>query len=261
MSGHITRMSRGSRRAGRSGEQAEQHLAQHLHLTGRAVAGVHLDASRRRVEGARGRVDGGVGGDVLLQPGRAGCPPSVVVSRRSAALARLNHRAFATGTACAASSRRSRPSEASNGWPTRRWESSSARAPRPPGRRASPRAPRRDAGSHRWTSRCSPSAASSSTSVTGDAGVPEQREPRRQVDRRPGRSRSASTTRAWRCRGVGSPTSAASRRQSSGCQVRSAGRARPPAPSVSSRRSQSASRVGRCTAYDANSRASRRATA
>ena len=42
MSGHITRMSRGSS-VGSSCEQPDQHLAQHLDLAGRAVAGVHLD--------------------------------------------------------------------------------------------------------------------------------------------------------------------------------------------------------------------------
>ncbi len=48
-------------------EQAEQHLAEHLHLTGRAVAAVHLDRPVRLVMGAP-LGTGGVGAEVGLEP-------------------------------------------------------------------------------------------------------------------------------------------------------------------------------------------------
>ena len=49
------------------GEQAEQHLAQHVDLAGRAVAAVHLDGAVVVVQRPAVRPDG-VGGDVGLQP-------------------------------------------------------------------------------------------------------------------------------------------------------------------------------------------------
>ena len=56
------------------GEQPDQHFAQHLDLAVRAVAGVHLHAAVVGVEQrALGRGTGlGIGGDVGLQPRRAG---------------------------------------------------------------------------------------------------------------------------------------------------------------------------------------------
>ena len=58
------------------GQQPEQHLAQHLDLAGRAVARVHLHAAVVDVEDPAGRVDGGVGRDVGLEPGQQ--RPSVI---------------------------------------------------------------------------------------------------------------------------------------------------------------------------------------
>ena len=94
------------------GEQAEHHLAQHLDLAGRAVAGVHLDRVVVGAERAGRRVDGGVGGDVVLQPaeqGRLGRWSSLRSLGRSTV--GPDHRQRGS----AASSRRSRPSEASSG--------------------------------------------------------------------------------------------------------------------------------------------------
>ena len=66
MSGHITRMSRGSS-VGSSCKQAEQHLAQHVDLAGRTVTAVHLHGAV--VRGERAPLwPNGIGGDVGLQP-------------------------------------------------------------------------------------------------------------------------------------------------------------------------------------------------
>ena len=98
------------------GEQAEQHLAQHLDLAGRAVAGVHLDAAvvAGRAEREPGS-GGGVGGEVGLEPAeqRAGL---VRCGRPCASADRRRRSTTAASVRC--SSRRSRPSEASRGWPT-----------------------------------------------------------------------------------------------------------------------------------------------
>ena len=83
--------------------------------------------------------------------------------------------------ACAgARARPGRGRRAAGGRP-RRWESSARRgtAPEVPTRESQSAA--EGCGSHRWTSRCSPSAAEELDLGHGDSGVPEQREPRRQV--------------------------------------------------------------------------------
>ena len=88
-------------------------------------------------------------------------------------------------------------------------------------------------GSQRWTSRCSPSAPSSSTSVAGSRVWPNR-------ESRPGRSSpvppaaSAASVCSWRTSGGGSPTRDTSRRHSSACHARSSGSGS--RPSVSSPR-------------------------
>ena len=146
------------------------------------------------------------------------------------------------------SSRASRPSEPSRGWPTRAAESSSARGTCPS--RAVGASDSHSAveacGSHRWTSRSSPSALSSATSVSGSRVWPKS-------ESLGGRSRSSpplrsrATVSAWRTSGGGSPTASSSRRQRSACHLRSASRS-PPAPSERPPARQSASSAGRCTA-------------
>ena len=175
------------------GEQAEQHLAQHLDLAGRAVAGVHLD------------------GAVVGSQGRAAAGPAAL-ARRSACshwsrLSGAAARAAATGS----STRRDRAQRALElaGVAAERGQQPVAdplvgavAAPLDGTRRASPASAAHSAsegcGSHRWTSRCSPSAASSSISVDGQAGVAEERDPRGQVDARRGRRAAGSSVAACR---------------------------------------------------------------
>ena len=201
-------------------------------------------------------------GSTVAFAARSACSHDKSVPRPSVELVETRSAlASVTATVCSVrcSSRTSRPSEASSGWSTRSWERSSTRDTAP---RRSVRAVHSAAdgcGSQRCTSRCSPSALSSSTSVTGIRVCPKS-ENRDGRSIPPGRSRTTERTSRWRRWGEGWPTWATSSRHSSGCQSRSSSRAAP-VPSVSRPASHSLSRVGRCTAYDANRRASRRATA
>ena len=158
------------------------------------------------------------------------------------------------------SSRLSRPRVASRGWSATWWLVSAARSPA-----VVPAAARRAHstslgwGSQRCTSRCSARPESSSTSVTGSRVCPNsERRAGRSSDS--GRSRSRARVSAWRTFGGGASIRSTSRRQSSGCQVRSSSRPAP-RPSESLPRLQSARTVGRCTAYAAKSRDSLAATA
>ncbi len=158
------------------------------------------------------------------------------------------------------SSRASRPSEASRGCPAYVEERSSSRGTGPsvlgPARSAQSAA--EACGSQRWTSRCSPSAPSSSTSVAGSRVWPNR-------ESRPGRSSpvppaaSAASVCSWRTSGGGSPTRDTSRRHSSACHARSSGSGS--RPSVSSPRRQARTRSTRWRAYEEYSPASRWATA
>ena len=177
MSGHITRMSRGSS-VGSSCEQADQHLAQHVDLPRRAVAGVHLHRAvvRGAAACARRRVGRGVG------PRSCWSQPEQRVGRRRR---RWSLVALGRSPSVRRSSRASRPSEPSRGWPHRggRGVARARHRPLAGGRgRARPRASAEACGSHRWTSRSSPSAARSSHLGHRQPGVAEQGEPRRQVE-------------------------------------------------------------------------------
>ena len=90
-----------------------------------------------------------------------------------------------------------------------------------------------------------PSAASSSISVTGSRVCPNSDSRCGQVERPTSRS----GQRCWRaaCAGVGAPPGRPARRHSSGCQARSSP-GRPPSAVGARPSSQSASSCGRCTA-------------
>ena len=196
-------------------EQPDQHLAQHVDLAGGAVAGVHLDrpvAARRA--GAR---RSGVG--ARWRAGRAWSQPSRVSGAGGIGVALVVGRDRASSARC--SSRLSRPSEASSGWPTARPRVVVARRParRRRSARARPRAPAEACGSQRWTSRSSPTARSSSTSVTGSRVWPNS-------ESRSGRSSAGGSAAqpGQRCRraarrAAARRPAATSRRHSSGCQA------------------------------------------
>ena len=110
-------------------EQAEQHLAEHLDLTGRPVAAVHLDrpvavGEARDPAGGPCRRAGRSGAS------RAGCRGARLVATSTSV-------PWSAGPRLRWSSRWSRPSEASSGCRTRRWLSSGTTRRRArPGRRA-----------------------------------------------------------------------------------------------------------------------------
>ena len=94
----------------------------------------------------------------------------------------LNHRVSTTGCSVRCSSRTSRPSEASSGWPTRSWETSSTRGTAP--RRSVSAVPQRGGGVRQPEVHVAvlPERAEQLDLGDRDPGVPEEREPRRQVD-------------------------------------------------------------------------------
>ena len=238
----------GSVIAGAVLEQPEQHLAEDLHLPGRAVAAVHLHRPVGRVEGAALR-SRGVVSQVGLEPaeqrvGRRGRRHDLVVvgGRAEAALElalvaaergeqRVPDPAVADVVACGAPGRRGRPAAARG----RRWGGAATGAGRDGW-------PGRGAARSRWpASGCARTARSRGGRSLG-----------------PARSRSSVAVCRW-C-GCGAATVSARARHSGGCQARSPSSG-PPSPSVASPADQSTSSCGRCAAYDANRPASRRATA
>ena len=260
MSGHMTRMSRGSRvgssssRPTRTSRSTSTCRAGPWHAwtwTLRSSAARRRPARSPAVGAALARRSD------CSQPSRVwSLPcPSAGVSRLGAGAPRTS---TTRGSRVRRSSRLSRPREASRGWPTRAADSSPVRMTGPPSPARASHSAGDGCGSQRWTSRHSPSAASSSTSVTGSRVCPKR-------DNRSGRSRPAppsrrsSRARACRRSGAGTSTWASRRRHSSGCQARSSSSGAP-APSVSRPSRQSVTRVGRWTAYEAKSPASRRAT-
>ena len=237
-------------------EQPDQHLAQHVDLAGRAVAGVHLEAAVVVGEAAAGALGDGrgvVGAQVVPGASRAGCRASRQ-ARPPCGRRRDRRRASRR------SSRVSRPSEASSGWPTRlggrvvvaRHHAAEAGqvVPQRAARAAAARGGRRG---------CSPSASQQLDLGDREPGVAEQRQPRRQVE--------PLSARAQAREGLGVPD-VGRRLVDPGEQpppelgLPDAGRRRaaPPAPSVSRPSRQSVTSVGRWTAYDAKRPASRRAT-
>ena len=162
----------GSVIAGAVLEQPEQHLAEHLHLPGRAVAAVHLHRPVGRVERRGPR---GAGRRPAGRPGasRAACRAAWSPARPR------GRRRSAPRLRC--SSRWSRPSEASSGCRTRRWLTSSRRGTGPA--RSASRCHRSPLGwgSHRCRSWWVASAAEQLDLGGRHPGVAEQRDPRRQV--------------------------------------------------------------------------------
>ncbi len=209
MSGHITRMSRGSRRRVVL-EEPEQHLAEHLDLTGRPVAAVHLDRpvavgegtalgdGPRRRAGRPGASRAGSRGAWSWRPRR----PCRGRPRRGCAGARAGRgrarRAAGAGPGggCRRPARR-RPLEVARAAPTGRSLG---------------------CGSHRWRSWWVASARSSSISVAGIRVWPNSE---MRGGRSDGPARSRSTVAACRWAGTGAPTAPVRARQSGGCQARS----------------------------------------
>ena len=106
------------------GEQAEQRLAEHLDLTGRAVAGVHLHAAIGGVEcRALRRGSCSAAMSCCSQPSRFDCR----CRRRRAPVRRRRPRV----AACAAARGRRAPARRAAGAPTRSWETSSDADDRP----------------------------------------------------------------------------------------------------------------------------------
>ena len=242
MSGHITRMSRGSR-SGRPG------AARAAPRAARRPGGPHRGRSAPGASGPPrpGRAPRGrVGGEVGLEPPSSvsGAAPSWWWSTAPVDV-RLRW-----------SSRTSRPSVASSGWSTRRWLRSSRRGTGP----VSPRSARHITSLVRQPH----------VDVVGlgqrreqlDLGdghprVAEQREPRGQVGHAGAQPAEGLGVPDVRRRRTDPATSAC---QSRGCQARSSSSV-PPCPSVGRPSSQSTRSCGRCTAYDAKRAAMRRATA
>ena len=252
MSGHITRMSRGSS-VGSSCEQAEQHLAQHVDLPGRAVAAVHLHRPvvRRRARGPRGgrrwragrpgaSRAGSSGGGRGPRGGGRPCSSGGQAALQLAHVAaerreqRVADRRWPTVVAP-----RHRPGEVAAQRPPqrRRWGAAATGA-----RRGGWRAPRagraRSRGSRVWPKR--ESRGGRSTRRRRAAGRSPRRAARAAAGRRPARPARATAAAARRGRRRG-------RRRRRRCRA--------------ARRASRRAACGRCAAYDANRPASRRATA
>ena len=208
--------------------------------SGRAAASPTASA-RRSCCSIPSRVDGGSASSSAVSS------PAATGSSRSSIADRVR-----------CSSRVSRPSVASSRCPTRSWERSAARSTGPPRSLSADHSGAEGCGSHRCTSRCVPSAPTSSTSLAARRVCPN-RDRRAGRSNPPGSARSRSTTAACRTCGGSASTRSARARHSGGCHARSAGTARPQ-PSVSRPAAQSATSAGRWAAYPAISRASRRAT-
>ena len=171
---------------------------------------------------------------LALQPARAACAGGS--GRRVVPVRGVRRRGGQPRAAARA--RRGRARTAAGGGPSRRWGRRGAAAPTP----AAPAAPRSHSagdgcGSHRCTSRCSASAASTARWAAGSRVGPNS-DSRRVA--RPGSGRRAARRRPCRSRSAGSgrPTRSRSRRHSSGCQLRSPAsprRRRPTPRSISGR--------------------------
>ena len=178
-------------------EQPDQHLAQHVDLACGAVAGVHLQAPVVLGAAAGARAPGPSGRG--WRAGRAGAsragwparPVGLRLRRRPGSRRSRNVRR---------SSRASRPSEASSGCPTRSAEVSSSRATTPS--RSAQRVPQRGRRLRQVEVYVAVPAERSEQLDLGDRqpGVPEQRQPVRQIE-----PVSAGARAARRCAGAGRP--------------------------------------------------------
>ena len=210
--------------------------------------------------GRRGRAHGWPGRRCVLAAMSCCSQPRSVLAVVVATVAGARPSTRPPGPGCvAARARRGRARRAAGGRRARARCPRSGGPRRPRSRRARPRAPATGAAARHGRRGARPARRAARPPSTGMRVCPN-RENRAGRSISCGRSRSAASTARCRSRGEGASTCATSRRQSSGCQARSGSRA-PPAPSLSSPDSQALSRSGRCTAYDANSCASRRATA
>ena len=212
-------------------EQPDQHLAQHVDLAGRAVAGVHLHAAvgRRRARGRRARrrrARGWRAGRAAAS--RAGCRPPVdgagdAASRRGSRRARG-----------AARGRRGRARRAAGGRRSsaERVVGRAATGPAAVGRPGRPRAPARPAAARGARRGARRARASSSTSVTGSRVWPNSDS---RAAGRARRRRSRSAASVSRVPHVGRRLVDPRRAAAATARPASAGRrsSGPPAPSVS----------------------------
>ena len=259
MSGHITRMSRGSR----VGSSASRPTSTSRSTSTWRAAPWHACTCTDRSPSRRARASRlAAPGSVLARRSCCSQPSSVSAWSPSggSGAAPPPVEPVETTDSVRCSSRASRPSDPRSGCRTSSPARSSSRGTGPDAARparSSHREPE-TCGSHRCTSRSSPSAPSSSTSVTGRRVCPKS-------DSRGGRSRpspplrSRSSVSVWRTSGGSPPTRFTRRRHSSACHRRSSS-SLCPAPSRSWPSRQSVTSRGRWTAYDAKSPAMRRAT-
>ena len=203
--------------------QPDEHLAQHLDLSGRAVAGVHLHRAVRRARASRP--------DRAACGRRAGRPAASDSSGVAALVVPVDDvlvvRARGSSATAAAPGSRARARRAT-GARRSRPDASSRRRTGPAATTSAQLGPggRRACGSQRCTSRTSPTAAQQLELGDRQPGVPEHRQPVGQ------RERLAVTDRLRASRCAGRPAAAASTRSSSarqrcGCQARSSGRSAP----------------------------------
>ena len=267
MSGHMTRMSRGSRPGSRSSRSASTSRStstwrdcpwQAWTCTLRSVAGTCRPSRVVPSGGLSDRMSCWSIASSLVgpSPGVPAAAPGAPASPRLSPDAPVplpadpasSSRPPATASV-RCSSRASRPRLASSGCRTSSPDRSSSRGTGPTATTgaSSSHATGEACGSHRWTSRCSARAPITSTSLREMRVCPNR-------DSRPGSSRSvrrpsrsASTTRACRSSGASAPTTSSTRRHSGGCQARSSA-TRPPRPSPSPPARQSVSTAGRCAA-------------
>ena len=208
-------------------QQAEHDLAQHLDLAVRPVAGVHLHGACRRRDGDLGRT---VVAQLALQPAeqrgrRVGA--RVVLVDEAGHGGREPHLQLAH-VAPERGQQRVRGGVGARVGGARRH----AR----PGRATLAQSAGEGCGSHRCTSRCSPSAARTASSCAASRVGPNS-DSRSGSAATAGSARRAAHAASTRSAGSGPPIRARSRRHSSGCHARSAStsRTRPPASSAAAR--------------------------
>ena len=228
MSGHITRMSRGSRVGSSSSSPTSTSRSTSTCRAGpwQACTCTEPVARAGRRAARSSGVGRAVGAQVVLEPAeqRVGLAPG---PRRPRGCGRQRRRGCG-----AARGRRGRARRAAGGRPrSAEVVVGAGHRPAEAGASASHSAGE-GCGSHRCTSRCSPSARQQLDLGDRQPGVPEERQPRRQVEAAAAGAQPGHGVARGARSGGGASTRASSRRHSSACQRRSSSSA-PPAPSVS----------------------------
>ena len=197
------------------GEQADDHLAQHLDLARAAVAGVDLDGPVASASASCFGPVGAVVGDPVLERAERGVRPWWGGEDRDLGVEPQDARRELGRVARHRGEQRVRrrcrrvgPCGSIRSGPARRQSASDG------------------CGSHRWTSRCSASASSTRRWPSGSAVAPktESRAGRSTAD---GSARSRSTASSSRSAGDGSSTASRTSRHRRGCQRRSSGSGAP----------------------------------